>query len=171
MRLSSLLFMLFMTCFTGLATATLACGDKGGDTTGTQTTSGATDTSTGSTTAVTESSGTQPTSSTGAVTTTGETIADVTTDPSTGSTGDTGSTGTSGSTGLETGDTSGSSGSTSADTSSSGGSGGIGENESCQDDPDGCKPGLLCCYPCGIPDCENKCIQPDPQTQMCPLFP
>lgn len=168
MRLSSLLLL------TGLGAPTLACGDKAGDTTGTQTTSGATDTSTGSTTE--PGSTTQPTSSTTAVTTTGETIADVTTDPSTGtaSTGTTATdtTGASGSTSLETGDT-GSSGSSgdSSDSSSSGGGGGIGEGESCQDDPDGCKPGLLCCYPCGIPDCENKCIQPDPQTQMCPQFP
>jgi hypothetical protein len=169
MRSSSLLLL------AGLAAAPLACGDRGGDTTGTQTTSGATDTSTGSTTEV--SGTTQPTSSTSVATTTGETIADVTTDPSsgTGDTGTTGTTGATGSTGLETGDTSGSTGSedtASSDTSSSGDSGGgIGEGESCQDDPDGCKPGLLCCYPCGIPDCENKCIQPDPQTQMCPLFP
>ena len=34
-----------------------------------------------------------------------------------------------------------------------------------------CAPGLRCCYPCGIPGCENKCIKPDPGTNMCPLFP
>jgi len=34
-----------------------------------------------------------------------------------------------------------------------------------------CRSGLVCCYPCGIPDCENKCIKPDPNTNMCPLFP
>ncbi len=49
--------------------------------------------------------------------------------------------------------------------------GGLGEGEVCQDNPDGCAPGLLCCYPCGVPDCMNKCIKPDPNTQMCPLFP
>jgi len=37
--------------------------------------------------------------------------------------------------------------------------------------PDGCAKGLLCCYPCGVPDCENQCMKPDPNTNECPLFP
>ena len=93
-----------------------------------------------------------------------------TTDPSatattTDSTGP--GTGTTDSTGTGTGtDTTG----TDTGTGTTGG-GGLGEGEVCQDNPDGCAPGLLCCYPCGIPDCMNKCIKPDPNTQMCPLFP
>jgi hypothetical protein len=23
-----------------------------------------------------------------------------------------------------------------------------------------CEPGLVCCYPCGIPDCADRCTQP-----------
>jgi hypothetical protein len=34
-----------------------------------------------------------------------------------------------------------------------------------------CGGGLLCCYPCGIPGCMNRCIAPDPMTGRCPLFP
>jgi hypothetical protein len=41
----------------------------------------------------------------------------------------------------------------------------------CEGMPDACAPGLLCCYPCGIPGCQNQCMQPDPNTNMCPLFP
>jgi hypothetical protein len=33
-----------------------------------------------------------------------------------------------------------------------------------------CGTGLKCCYPCGIPDCENQCMAPMPNGQ-CPLFP
>jgi hypothetical protein len=94
-----------------------------------------------------------------------------------GSSGDTGTSTGTGTTGLETG-TTGSTGDTDTDTntgtstgSSSTTGGGLGEGEICQDQPDACAPGLLCCYPCGIPDCMNKCIKADPQTMMCPLFP
>lgn len=34
-----------------------------------------------------------------------------------------------------------------------------------------CGGGLLCCYPCGIPGCMNRCMAPDPMTGRCPLFP
>ncbi len=34
-----------------------------------------------------------------------------------------------------------------------------------------CAPGLLCCYPCGIPGCMNRCGAPDPHTGRCPLLP
>lgn len=34
-----------------------------------------------------------------------------------------------------------------------------------------CGSGLLCCYPCGIPGCMNRCMAPDPMTGRCPLFP
>jgi hypothetical protein len=34
-----------------------------------------------------------------------------------------------------------------------------------------CMRGLLCCYPCGIPDCMNRCMAPDPRTGRCPLIP
>ena len=95
-----------------------------------------------------------------------------------GSSGDTGTSIGTGTTGLETGTTAGSTGDTDTDTdtgtstsSSSTTGGGLGEGEICQDQPDACAPGLLCCYPCGVPDCLNKCIKPDPQTMMCPLFP
>ena len=33
-----------------------------------------------------------------------------------------------------------------------------------------CSTGLLCCYPCGIPDCERVCMMPDPRTGRCPMF-
>jgi hypothetical protein len=33
-----------------------------------------------------------------------------------------------------------------------------------------CAKGLLCCYPCGIPGCDNQCMPPDP-SGGCPLFP
>jgi hypothetical protein len=33
-----------------------------------------------------------------------------------------------------------------------------------------CQPGLKCCYPCGIPDCQNQCIQPLSNGQ-CPMYP
>lgn len=32
-----------------------------------------------------------------------------------------------------------------------------------------CQPGLKCCYPCGIPDCQNQCMAP--LHGECPLFP
>ncbi len=34
-----------------------------------------------------------------------------------------------------------------------------------------CAPGLLCCYPCGIPGCMNRCTRPLPGTMRCPLIP
>lgn len=37
-----------------------------------------------------------------------------------------------------------------------------------------CEPGLVCCYPCGVPDCENICMVPctDPWCAGgCPLYP
>jgi hypothetical protein len=34
---------------------------------------------------------------------------------------------------------------------------------------DECASGLLCCYPCGIPGCHNRCITP--MAGRCPLFP
>lgn len=35
---------------------------------------------------------------------------------------------------------------------------------------DECNTGLKCCYPCGIPGCENQCTVPD-GTGECPAFP
>jgi len=117
------------------------------------------------------------TGTTGTPTTTGittiETIGDVST-TMLGSSGDTGTSTGTGTTGLETGTTASSTGDTDTGTSTGSSSttgGGLGEGEICQDQPDACAPGLLCCYPCGIPDCMNKCIKADPQTMMCPLFP
>ncbi len=119
----------------------------------------------------------------GSTSTTSETT-NPTTDPTTsttGTTGTTGDTGTSLASDTTLADTTGTTGTTTGDTgttttgdttgASTTGGGGLGEGEICQDNPDGCAPGLLCCYPCGIPDCMNKCIKPDPNTQMCPLFP
>ncbi len=34
-----------------------------------------------------------------------------------------------------------------------------------------CGSGLLCCYPCGIPGCRNRCMPPMPGTGRCPLIP
>jgi hypothetical protein len=31
-----------------------------------------------------------------------------------------------------------------------------------------CPTGQLCCYPCGIPDCHNICM--DPVNKRCPMF-
>lgn len=36
---------------------------------------------------------------------------------------------------------------------------------------DECSQGQLCCYPCGIAGCKNRCIDPDPVRGGCPLFP
>jgi hypothetical protein len=33
-----------------------------------------------------------------------------------------------------------------------------------------CMAGLKCCYPCGIPGCQNQCMAPDASGQ-CPAFP
>jgi hypothetical protein len=33
-----------------------------------------------------------------------------------------------------------------------------------------CAAGLKCCYPCGVPNCHNECIQPL-ANGMCPMFP
>jgi hypothetical protein len=32
-----------------------------------------------------------------------------------------------------------------------------------------CPTGQLCCYPCGIPDCHNVCMEP--VRKRCPMFP
>jgi hypothetical protein len=39
----------------------------------------------------------------------------------------------------------------------------------CQSDAE-CSTGQKCCYPCGVPDCENQCMAPAPDGD-CPLFP
>ena len=106
-------------------------------------------------------------------TTTDPSATATTTDPTGTGTGTTNGTGTDSGTGTATDsgtDTTGTDTGTDTGTGTTGG-GGLGEGEVCQDNPDGCAPGLLCCYPCGVPDCMNKCIKPDPNTQMCPLFP
>jgi len=51
------------------------------------------------------------------------------------------------------------------------GCGGLQEGEVCTNDPSGCAIGLRCCYPCGIPGCENQCMPPDPVSGECPLMP
>ena len=43
------------------------------------------------------------------------------------------------------------------------------ESSVCKEDLQ-CPPGLKCCYPCGIPGCENRCAQPS-QDGHCPAFP
>jgi hypothetical protein len=53
---------------------------------------------------------------------------------------------------------------------------GLQAGEVCQSDPQGCAPGLACCYPCGIQGCQNTCMEPcDPVEPWCmggcPLFP
>jgi hypothetical protein len=55
---------------------------------------------------------------------------------------------------------------TSGDTSCFSKDAGVGTG--CQNDGD-CNSGLLCCYPCGIPGCQNQCMQPDPNGG-CPMF-
>jgi hypothetical protein len=40
----------------------------------------------------------------------------------------------------------------------------------CLDDTE-CADGLKCCYPCGVPDCFNQCMEPDMMTGDCPMFP
>ncbi len=107
---------------------------------------------------------TNPTTDTSATATTTDSTGTGTGTTTGTGTGTTDATGTGMDTGTDTGS------STDTGTGTTGG-GGLGEGEVCQDNPDGCAPGLLCCYPCGIPDCMNKCIKPDPNTQMCPLFP
>lgn len=147
----------------------VACGGGGSDDTGSAGT-----TTSGSTSGATSSSSTdEPTSggstsgggSSSGATTSGST-GDVTTGDGSTGTGDatTGST-SDGTTGGSTGD-----GSTGGSTGTTGG-GDLPEGAVCQNMPDACAPGLLCCYPCGVPDCENKCLKPDPNTDMCPLFP
>lgn len=49
--------------------------------------------------------------------------------------------------------------------------GGLAEGEICEGAGAVCAPGLLCCYPGGIPGLMNRCIQPDRMTGRCPLFP
>ncbi len=43
------------------------------------------------------------------------------------------------------------------------------ESSVCQIDRQ-CPTGLKCCYPCGIPGCQNRCMAPDPNGE-CPAFP
>jgi hypothetical protein len=48
------------------------------------------------------------------------------------------------------------------------GDGGLEAGVTCTTDQD-CASGLKCCYPCGIPDCQNVCMKPDFRGS-CPLF-
>lgn len=48
--------------------------------------------------------------------------------------------------------------------------GGLAVGQECASDGE-CARGLLCCYPCGIPGCHNRCGAPDPGTTRCPLLP
>ena len=48
--------------------------------------------------------------------------------------------------------------------------GGLAAGQTCGSDS-ACAAGLLCCYPCGIPGCTNRCGSPDPRTGRCPLLP
>lgn len=43
--------------------------------------------------------------------------------------------------------------------------------EVCDPAMDGCGPGLACCYPCGVPDCDYVCQAEDPATMECPPPP
>jgi hypothetical protein len=46
------------------------------------------------------------------------------------------------------------------------------ESEVCDPgESDPCGPGLECCYPCGIPDCDFICTPEDPDTMSCPPPP
>jgi hypothetical protein len=47
--------------------------------------------------------------------------------------------------------------------------GDAGAGTTCQSDNE-CQPGLKCCYPCGIPGCQDQCMAPDANGQ-CPMFP
>jgi hypothetical protein len=47
--------------------------------------------------------------------------------------------------------------------------GGLAAGQLCGSDGE-CATGLLCCYPCGIPGCMNRCGSPDPRTGRCPLL-
>jgi hypothetical protein len=47
--------------------------------------------------------------------------------------------------------------------------GGLEAGATCTSDQE-CGSGLKCCYPCGIPDCQNVCMTPD-IGGSCPLFP
>jgi len=54
-----------------------------------------------------------------------------------------------------------------------------GENDVCDTDPasslPACRPDLVCCYPCGIPGCDNICLVPCSDSMGCvggcPLAP
>lgn len=50
-----------------------------------------------------------------------------------------------------------------------------GEGETCSADKgEYCAPGMVCCYPCGIPDCQNVCMIPCYDSWCvngCPLYP
>ena len=54
-------------------------------------------------------------------------------------------------------------------TTSSGGASGAGGSSACTSDGE-CASGLKCCYPCGIPGCQNTCLKPLTPGQ-CPLYP
>ncbi len=47
---------------------------------------------------------------------------------------------------------------------------GLAAGEPCSGDAM-CATGLLCCYPCGIPGCVNRCSAPFAGTGRCPLLP
>lgn len=44
-----------------------------------------------------------------------------------------------------------------------------GAGTTCQNDNE-CSFGLKCCYPCGVPGCQNQCTQPMPNGE-CPMYP
>jgi hypothetical protein len=48
-------------------------------------------------------------------------------------------------------------------------SNGLPRDSLCGDGIGDCAPGLLCCYPCGIPGCMNRCTEP--MNGRCPLVP
>jgi hypothetical protein len=47
--------------------------------------------------------------------------------------------------------------------------GGGNQGAECSTDSD-CSQGLKCCYPCGIPNCHDQCLRPEPSGR-CPLYP
>ena len=46
---------------------------------------------------------------------------------------------------------------------------GLCAGKTCANDNE-CTGGLKCCYPCGVPGCQNQCLVPEPNGQ-CPAFP
>ena len=86
-------------------------------------------------------------------------------DTSTGGGGSGGTTATGGSGGTTATGGGGSGGSGGTTTTGGGGSGGggtVAEGKPCGQSANGatCQTGLVCCYPCGIPDCEFLCTVP-----------